>query len=183
VLFVLTYSVVYCFKVMTQTTSKHILKYWLWIFLICILFLPLLIKEIHHPPSREAGIEFAIQSRLHTIFTAIQVYFNDNGKYPSVENWQDLLLPYLDNKKDAIKLPKKVNTKNTIAINPKADPNSSGDVVLLFESIGEWNANGQLELLAPTSNGKQGCFIVFNDGHIKFIVPEQTKDLNWGNKP
>jgi hypothetical protein len=168
---------------MAQITSKPIHKHKLWVFLICLPFLLLLIFKIYDAPSRERGIEAIIQSKLHNNFKAIQQYFNDNKEYPTAENWQDLLLPYLGNNKSAFKLPPRASTKNTIAINPKAEPNSSGDVVLLFESTGEWNANGQSELLSPTTNGKPGCFILFNDGHIKFILPEQTKDLNWGNNP
>lgn len=155
----------------------------LWVFLICVPFLPWLIREIDKPPLREQGIEVAVQGKLRNTFVAILVYLNKNGNYPSAENWQDLLLPYLDNRKDALKLPTKVNITNTIALNLKAKPDSPKDVVLLFESTGGWNAYGQSELLAPTSNGKPGCFIVFNDGYIEFISPQQAKNLNWGNNP
>ena len=168
---------------MAQITSKPTHKYILWIFLICVPFLLMLIFKIYDAPLRQFGIEMVTQSNLHSTHTAILAYFEKNDKYPSAENCQDLLLPHFGNTTDAFKLPSKVNIKNTIAINPKAEPNSPIDVVLLFESTGGWNAHGQSEMLAPTSNGKPGCFILFNDGNIKFILPVQTKDLNWGNKP
>ncbi|MBN1973477.1 MAG: hypothetical protein JW787_07540 [Sedimentisphaerales bacterium] len=150
------------------------------IFLVSLPLMPLLIQEIVQPPLRGFGIEVKITALLHKTHTAILEYFEKNGKYPPAENWQDLLLPYFDNEKDVFTLPSKSRTKNTIALNPNAKPDSPKDVVLLFESTGGWNAHGQAESLAPTSNGKPGCFVVFNDGQIKFIKPEQTKDLNWG---
>jgi|WetSurMetagenome_2_1015567.scaffolds.fasta_scaffold637082_1 hypothetical protein len=166
-----------------KDSSKDIHKYKLWLFLICVPFLLLLIFYMYNIPLRAYGIERVTQINLYSTYKAILAYLEENGKYPSSENWQDLLLPYLDNDKDAFKSPSKVKTINTIAINPKAEPNSPSDVVLLFESTGGWNAHGQSELLAPTSNGKPGCFISFNKGRTKFISPEQVKDLNWGNKP
>jgi hypothetical protein len=168
---------------MTQTTSKHILKYTLLVFLISVPFLPWLILEIYRPPLRQFSIDVRVKAALQQTHKAFLKYFDENGKYPSAEIWQDLLLPYLHNEKDSFQLPSKNNPKNTIAINPNVKPDSPKDVVLLFESIGGWNAQGQEALLAPTSNGKPGCNIVFNDGYIKFVTPVQIKDLNWGNKP
>lgn len=150
------------------------------ILLVSLPLMPLLIQEIVRPPLRGFGIEVKTQVVLNHTHTAILEYFEENGKYPSAENWQDLLLPQISDNNDVFTLPSKVVTKNTIALNPNAKPDSPKDVVVLFESTGGWNAHGQAELLAPTSNGKPGCFVVFNDGQIKFIKPEQTKDLNWG---
>ena len=161
--------------------TKHKLVWALWIFIISLLFMPILIREIFQPPTRKQGIEVGVQAALRRSFIAMNKYLDENKEYPSAENWHDLLLPSLYNEKDAFTLPSKVDTKNVIAFNPNARPDSPKDVVLLFESTGGPNAHGQEELLAPTSNGKPGCFIVFNDGQITFISPEQTKNLNWGN--
>ena len=168
---------------MTEDTSKHYdLKPMLWIFLIFIFLLPVIIPRILNPPYTQ-GIKIQVLNKFRKCFIAMLEYIDENKKYPSAENWQDILLPYLDNRKDAFELPTKVDTINTIALNPFADINSSNDIVLLFESTGGWNGHGQSELLAPTSNGRPGCFVLFNDGSTKFIAPEKIKDLNWGNKP
>jgi hypothetical protein len=165
---------------MTQNNSKNILILVLLIFLISIPFLPWIIREILQPPLRGFGIEVKVEAVLHNTYTTMLKYLDKNGTYPSAENWQDLLLPYFGDNNDVFTLPSKVNTINTIAFNPNAKPDSPKNVVLLFESTGGWNAHGQADLLAPKSNGKPGCFIVFNDGETKFIPPDQIKDLNWG---
>jgi hypothetical protein len=152
--------------------------------MIFVIFLPLILffidRFIIHP-QHTVTIEVKVQWKLKNYFTGILTYHDKNEKYPSAENWQDLLLTYFGSDKEPFTLPSKVETKNTIALNPNAKPDSPRDVVVLFESTGGPNAHGQSELLAPTSNGKPGCYVLFNDGLTKFIKPEQVKDLNWGN--
>jgi hypothetical protein len=165
---------------MTQPAPKHSIKSLFWVILIFLPFIALILPKILNPPQK-LGIEVRIQIKLKSIHTAILKYLNKNGQYPSAENWQDLLLPQISDNNDVFTLPSKDEKKNTIALNPSAKPDSPKDIVLLFESTGGWNAHGQSELLAPTSNGKPGYYVVFNDGSIEFISSDQIKDLNWGN--
>jgi prepilin-type processing-associated H-X9-DG protein len=72
------------------------------------------------------------------------------------------------------------------AINPKAKPNSPADVVLLFETKHGWNQFGGPEILNDENHlkleGRKGCNILFNDGSVKFIEPEQFGELKWKNE-
>ena len=166
---------------MVQDNSKEIRLFILFIFLISIPFIVLITPKILNPPLR-LGIEVRIQIRLNSIRNVLLAYYKENGQYPSAEDWQDLLLPQISDNNDVFTLPSKAPKKNIIALNPNAKSDSPKDVVLIFESTGGWNAHGQSKLLAPTSNGKPGCFVVFNNGDIEFVTPEQAKNLNWGNK-
>ena len=163
-----------------HNNSKNILIFILLIFLISIPFLPWLIREILQPPLREQKntASFAYD-KLYVTYSAIKKYSKDYKEYPSPEKWCDLILPYLGRNREYML----TSTKNRIAINPNAKPDSPDDVVLLFESTGGWNAHGQAELLASSSGGKMGCYVFFNNGDFKFILPNQAQELNWGDNP
>ena len=80
---------------------------------------------------------------------------------------------------------KKINEKeppynSTYAINPYAEPNSAGDVVLLFETKDGWNQFGGPELMSFDNHYRKGCNVLFNDGSVKFISPKKKDKLNWG---
>ncbi len=52
-------------------------------------------------------------------------------------------------------------------------------VVLLFESRPGWNQFGGPELLTFDNHGGRGCNILFSDGKIRFIKPEDAVNLRW----
>lgn len=70
------------------------------------------------------------------------------------------------------------------ALNPNAEPNSPPDTVLLFETKMGWNQFGGPELVSVKHHlfiyEKEGCNILFNDGSVKFIKPQDVSKLNWG---
>ena len=53
------------------------------------------------------------------------------------------------------------------------------NVVLLFESKPGWNQFGGPELLTFDNHGGRGCNILFSDGKISFIRPEDAANLIW----
>ena len=64
-------------------------------------------------------------------------------------------------------------------MNPDREPNSSDDMVLLFETEDGWNQFGGPELLTFENHGSKGCNVLFNDGHKEFIKPSQVSKLKW----
>ena len=68
------------------------------------------------------------------------------------------------------------------AMNPKCWPNSPPDTVLLFETKGGWNQFGGVESLAFENHKGKGCNILFNNGNIVFIKPEEVGNLKWGDE-
>jgi len=42
-----------------------------------------------------------------------------------------------------------------------------------------WNQVGGLEILTIENHNGQGCFILFNDGRVKFVTLEQLEELKW----
>ena len=66
------------------------------------------------------------------------------------------------------------------AMNPNASPKSPNDVVLLFESKPGWNQYGGAELMRFGHHQPEVCNVLFNDGSVRFVNPEEAKNLNWG---
>ncbi len=71
----------------------------------------------------------------------------------------------------------------TYAMNPDCEPNSPADLVLLFETKGGWNQYGGPELLTLDNHKGEGANVLFNDGHVKFIKPDEVGKLKWKAEP
>jgi len=65
------------------------------------------------------------------------------------------------------------------AINPYVQPDSPSNLVLLFETKGGWNKCGGYELVTFENHFIKGCNVLFNDGHVEFVKPEQVDRLKW----
>jgi len=116
---------------------------------------------------------------------ALQVYSNDyNNHYPPADKWCDLLIEHTDIEETVFDLAAQEWWRNSFhyAINPKCEPNSPGDIVLLFETKGGWNQFGGPELLTTDNHMGKGCNVLFNDGHVEFMSPERFEGLKWGDK-
>jgi prepilin-type processing-associated H-X9-DG protein len=54
------------------------------------------------------------------------------------------------------------------------------DIVLLFETKGGWNQFGGPEILTFENHKGKGCNVLFNDGSVRFVKPQEVGELNWG---
>ena len=64
------------------------------------------------------------------------------------------------------------------AMNINCEPESSPLTVLLFDTTLGWNRHGGPEILTLENHNGDGCFILFNDGHVNF--EKRPLELNWG---
>ena len=67
----------------------------------------------------------------------------------------------------------------TYAMNPHCEPNSPNDIVLLFETNPGWNQYGGPRIMTFENHEGKGCSVLFNDGSVKFVRPEQIGKLKW----
>jgi hypothetical protein len=66
------------------------------------------------------------------------------------------------------------------AMNPNCNPDSPGDMVLLFETKDGWNQHGGPELFTFDNHDPKGGCVLFNDGSVKFIrTQEELNNLRW----
>jgi hypothetical protein len=78
------------------------------------------------------------------------------------------------------KCPSADNGKRNYAMNPNCEPNSPGDMVLLFETKAGWNQHGGPELFTFDNHDPKGGCVLLNDGTVKFIrTEEELHALRW----
>jgi prepilin-type processing-associated H-X9-DG protein len=106
-----------------------------------------------------------------------------DGKYPTPDKWCDLLVEgnYAAEKQFICRgaSSQEANARCHYAVNPNCEPNSPSDMVLLFETKGGWNQFGGPEILTTENHGGKGCNILFNDGSVRFVKPEELRKLKW----
>jgi hypothetical protein len=116
-----------------------------------------------------------------TVGKGIFRYAEDfNGKYPSPEEWCDLLI-----KKEYLRITqfshfrKGGPIQSYYAINPLCNINCPNDVVLVFETKPGWNQHGGPELLSFNNHWGKGANVLFNNGDVEFIKLEDVNKLKW----
>ena len=124
------------------------------------------------------------QSKMVMIAKTMRMYANDNEhRYPPEDQWCDLLLQYAEDDKFLFKCPDAMllgyKGRCSYAMNPNCEPNSSNNIVLLFESKGGWNQYGGPELLCFDTHYIKGGNVLFNDGRVEFVKPKDAGKLKW----
>jgi len=106
--------------------------------------------------------------------------------YPSPVRWcDDLVQVYrkaLTDKQimQPYRCPSADEGKCHYAMNPKCEPNSPGDMVLLFETKAGWNQHGGPELFTFDNHDPKGGCVLLNDGTVNFIrTEEELRALRW----
>lgn len=80
---------------------------------------------------------------------------------------------------DALELAEPVLVSH-YAVNPHCQPDSPGDMVLLFEARAGWNQHGGPELFTFDNHDPKGGCVLLNDGTVKFIrTAEELHALRW----
>jgi len=102
-----------------------------------------------------------------------------DDKYPTADKWCDLLIEYTDVTEKQFRCPANRKEGCSYAMNPNAKLTSSPDMVVLFETKGGWNQFGGPEILTLDNHEGQGCNVLFNDLHVRFVKKEQLGELKW----
>ena len=106
---------------------------------------------------------------------------NKDFIYPIPSDWCETMevAYYKDNMKIHI-CPSAKKGKCNYAMNPNCEPNSPGDMVLLFETKAGWNQHGGPELFTFDNHDPRGGCVLLNDGTVKFIrTEEELNALRW----
>jgi len=135
-------------------------------------------------PVRKIPNQVLCHINLHSFGVAMLIYASDyNDQYPAADKWCDLLLQHteISEKQFVCRAALKKGDKGPshYAMNPNCEPNSPPDMVLLFETEGGWNQYGGPEIMTFENHEGKGCNILFNDGSVKFVMPEEVSELKW----
>jgi prepilin-type processing-associated H-X9-DG protein len=102
-----------------------------------------------------------------------------DDKYPTADKWCDLLIKYAEVTEKEFVCPSAGEGRCHYAINPNASAVTNPDMVVLFETKGGWNQFGGPEILTFENHKGQGCNVLFNDLHVRFVKKEQLGELKW----
>jgi prepilin-type processing-associated H-X9-DG protein len=152
-----------------------------------VVFIIVMLFTIFWRPThvRRFSSHVVCHARLKQLAKVMKAYAVDNdGKYPTVDRWCDLLIKHTDIIEKQFRCPGDKKGPCSYAINSNCEPNSPNDVVLLFETKGGWNQFGGPEILTLENHKDigSGCNILFNDGHVEFVTIERLGQLRWEDK-
>ncbi len=138
------------------------------------------------PPNKQA-LTTRCMINLRGLFTYLHDYTEGHeGKFPPPAQWCDVLVKEFEGdsgfKKDLFQCPGVEAGPCNYTMNPNADPNGSGGIVLLFESKPGWNQAGGLELLTTENHMGKGCCVLFTDWHVEFIKSDRVGQLKWSDE-
>ena len=137
--------------------------------------------KVRYRPSRA----IVCLGNLKTLGLFLHMYAVEHeGRYPPAERWCDVLVGEYGEHEDLNKVfrcPGDPKGPCSYAMNPNADPNGAGDVVLLFESKPGWNQHGGPELLTMENHKGQRCSVSFVDWSGRLVKAEELDELKWGD--
>ena len=141
----------------------------------------------HTRSTPEQAKKLRCHSNLVRLYQAILIYSHNyqGNKYPPPDNWCDALIMADTHSGDSSLFvcpsakPSNYLERCHYAINPNVRPNAPQDIVLLFETTEGWNQSGGPELLNFDNHLGKGCYVLFNNGSVEFITPDQIDQLKW----
>jgi prepilin-type processing-associated H-X9-DG protein len=123
------------------------------------------------------------KENLTRIGKAMLIYAGEgDDKYPIADKWCDLLIKYVEVTPETFRCRGASEGRCNYAMNKNIEKlgiYAHPDMVLLFESKPGWNQFGGPEILTFENHKGKRCNILFNDGHVEFVKPEQISKLNW----
>ncbi len=127
----------------------------------------------------QRGRRLVCGQNLWNLGTALRVYAGDYGKYPTPDKWCDLLMQKAGANEEWFRCPGDRKGPCSYALNRNAEPNSPGEMVLLFEAKPGWNHYGGPEILSKRNHKWEGCMVLFNDWHVKFEKARDPNNFLW----
>lgn len=107
---------------------------------------------------------------------------DSDDMYPTASKWCDLLIEHAEPSEKEFRCPGACEEPCNYAMNKnieKLGVDAPPDMVLLFETSPGWNQSGGPEILSTESHQGEGCNVLFNDGHVRFVKTEDLNDLKW----
>ncbi|MGA2071423.1 MAG: DUF4190 domain-containing protein [Sedimentisphaerales bacterium] len=128
--------------------------------------------------------EQTCKAHLSELSKALHRYAGEHGAYPAPDKWCDALLQGKYVTEDTFKCPGNKKARCSYSMNPKCLPNSSPNIILIFESRSGWNSYGGPELFTTENHDGDGQ-ILLNDGSITYLMKDPNGlpyDNNGGDR-
>jgi len=133
--------------------------------------------------TRAIAQRMVCATNLSGLGKAMLIYANDYGdKFPTPSKWCDLLIEHAELTPKSFICKGAPEGPCNYAMNKnveKLGANSPPDMVLLFETQPGWNQVGGPEILTTDNHQREGCNVLFVDGHVEFVKTSDLKNLKW----
>lgn len=121
-------------------------------------------------------------SRLSAIAAVMIDKSQTKGRVP-LDNWCDSLVEYgLDG--SFLRCPRGDNGPSSYALNENlaGAGDVESDMVVAFEAEPGWNQiGGRQDVKLDNHLPREGANVMFGDGRVRWVRPEDVNDLNWGD--
>jgi len=135
---------------------------------------------------RQVSFRMVCANNMSGLGKAMLIYANDYGdKFPTSSKWCDLLIEHNEVNRTAFRCLGAPEGPCNYAMNINVEElgtKALPDMVLLFETHPGWNQSGGFEILTTDSHQREGCNVLFVDGHVAFVRTAGLKHLRWGGK-
>jgi len=143
---------------------------------------------------RQVSFRMVCANNMSGLGKAMLIYANDyNDMFPTTSKWCDLLVEHAEVSKQTFACPAALTKYRSVrsidqcnyAMNKnveKLGTTAPPDMVLLFETHPGWNQAGGFEILTTDSHQREGCNVLFVDGHVAFVKTKDLNDLKWDGK-
>ncbi|MGB2808589.1 MAG: hypothetical protein WBC22_12670 [Sedimentisphaerales bacterium] len=167
----------------TKVTIRSLL-----VALSCLFFILALITlchSIHCSPTPNNHYLRSCMLNLRELGIEMLIYANDyDGMLPTPSKWCDLLIEHRGVTKKQLKCPCAKGGPCNYAMNKNVEKlglDAPPDMVLLFETYPGWNQYGGPELLTLNNHKGKGANVLFNNGRVLFITPQEVEidKLKW----
>ncbi len=136
---------------------------------------------------RSISLRMMCGSNMSGLGRAMLVYAGDFDEvYPDSSKWCDLLIEHEGVLEKQFSCQGASEGPCNYAMNKNIQqlgPSSPPDMVVLFETAPGRNQAGGPEILTTENHDGEGCNIVFNNFHVRFISAEDINDLKWTVTP
>jgi len=138
--------------------------------------------------ARQLAFRMTCGENLVGLGKAMAIYAdNNNGRFPTSSKWCDLLVEQTQVAPTQFRCRGTEEGPSNYAMNRFAEglgPGAPPNMVLLFETYAGWNQAGGAEILTVENHVRDGCNVLFMDGHVGFVRPEFLQRLQWmSNEP
>lgn len=121
---------------------------------------------------------------LETLYRGLVHYSNENdGRLPMADNWCDAIIDESYITEETFNCPQTQHPKISYAFNKYLSnlkiSELSNDTIVLFESFGGWNFNGDQNVVAPRHVDSLIFFVVTANGDALMVSRESIKKLLW----
>ena len=115
-----------------------------------------------------------------SIVIALELYKQDYfGELPDGSSWSDSLVDTYTTARELTFISKgKIQWNYALNENVTELQETPDDIIVVFESVPGWNLVGGKELLVG-DNDKDGCWFIFGNMDLKYVLPEDLDSLRW----